>query len=232
MLGSIQPDSVSVVEDRQIELAEARGVGDRVDLDDLPIPDREAEYHKEPSTRSHDDSRGSVDERRSCGPGSPLSRPPGRGWRTMYLPRCRCAHSHGTAVCSEHDVRVEHRDKRVEVSASREAARKASTASRWRVRSASGTMSAPCTRRRARLASCLAALGERPTMGAISSKGTEYMSCSTKASRSAGAKVSSTTTSARPTESASSASCSGPIPSARLTIGSGTCTPTWGSPRG
>ena len=58
--------------------------------------------------------------------------------------------------------------------------------------------------------------GERPTMGAISSKGTSNMSCSTNASRSAGASVSSTTSSARPTESASSASCSGSIPSSRL----------------
>ena len=41
-------------------------------------------------------------------------------------------------------------------------------------------------------------------MGAISSKGTANMSCSTNASRSAGVSVSSTTSSARPTESASS----------------------------
>ena len=68
-------------------------------------------------------------------------------------------------------------------------------------------------------------------MGAISSKGTPNMSCSTNASRSAGESVSSTTSSASPTESASSASCSGSIRSARLTIGSGTCTPG-GSPRG
>src|SRR5262249_14425840 len=53
---------------------------------------------------------------------------------------------------------------------SREAARKASTTSRSRLRSAS-RIGAPCTRRRARLASCLAAVGERPTMGAISSNG-------------------------------------------------------------
>jgi hypothetical protein len=33
----------SVVEDRQFELAKALGVGDHVDLDDLPEHDREAE---------------------------------------------------------------------------------------------------------------------------------------------------------------------------------------------
>ena len=62
-------------------------------------------------------------------------------------------------------------------------------------------------------------------MGAISSKGTPNMSCSTNACRSEGVSVSSTTSSARPTESASSASCSGSSLSARLTIGSGTRTP-------
>ena len=62
-------------------------------------------------------------------------------------------------------------------------------------------------------------------MGAISSKGTPNMSCSTNASRSAGFKVSSTTSNARPTESASSASRSGSIPSPWLTMRSGTCTP-------
>ena len=46
----------------------------------------------------------------------------------------------------------------------------------------------------------------------ISSKGTANMSCSTNATRSAGASVSSTTSMARPTESASTASCSGLIP--------------------
>jgi hypothetical protein len=34
------------LEDRQVELAEARGIGDHVDLDDLPAPDREAKYYE------------------------------------------------------------------------------------------------------------------------------------------------------------------------------------------
>src|SRR6266566_8741848 len=87
-----------------------------------------------------------------------------------------------------------------------------------------GNYGRSCTRRRARLASCLAAVSERPTTLAISSKGTAKRSCSTNARRSAGFEVSRTTRSARPTESASSASYSGSIPSSRLTIGSGTCT--------
>ena len=62
-------------------------------------------------------------------------------------------------------------------------------------------------------------------MGAISSKGSSNMSCSTNASRSAGERVSSTTSRASPTESASTASSSGwSIPSG-LTTGSGRCTP-------
>src|SRR5262249_16399017 len=55
---------------------------------------------------------------------------------------------------------------------------------------------APCTRRRARLASCRAAAGERRTMEAISSNGTPNISCNTKASRSGGASFLSTTRSA------------------------------------
>jgi hypothetical protein len=35
----------SVVEDRQVEMAEAVEVGDQVDPDDLPARDREAEYN-------------------------------------------------------------------------------------------------------------------------------------------------------------------------------------------
>jgi hypothetical protein len=75
------------------------------------------------------------------------------------------------------------------------------------------------------------ASGERSTIGAISSKGTAKMSCRTNASRSSGVSVSSTTSSARPTESASNASCSGSTPSARSTIGSGTRTPSGSSRR-
>ena len=53
--------------------------------------------------------------------------------------------------------------------------------------SASGTVFSARTRRRARLASWRVASGERSTIGAISSNGTANMSCSTNASRSAGA---------------------------------------------
>ena len=93
----------------------------------------------------------------------------------------------------------------------RAASRNASTRSFCRARSAGGALGSACTRRRARLASCRVAAALRPTIGAISSNGTANMSCSTNASRSAGARVSSTTSNASPTESASTASCAGSI---------------------
>ena len=55
----------SVVQDRQVELAEARGVGDHVDLDDLAACDREIEDEEQPTMPGHDESYGSVHESRS-----------------------------------------------------------------------------------------------------------------------------------------------------------------------
>jgi hypothetical protein len=68
-------------------------------------------------------------------------------------------------------------------------------------------------------------------MAAISSNGTAKVSCSTNASRSAGASLSRTTSSASPTASASSASCSGSSTSGWLMTGSGRCTPRGSSRR-
>ena len=62
-----------------------------------------------------------------------------------------------------------------------------------------------CTRRRARLASWRVASTLRSTIGAISSNGRPKLSWSTKASRSSGGSVSSTTSRASPTLSASTA---------------------------
>jgi hypothetical protein len=73
---------------------------------------------------------------------------------------------------------------------------------------ASAESGIPRTRRRARLASRRAVSAEVPTIGAISSYGTANMSCSKKASRSAGVSVSNATNSARPTDSAWTASSS------------------------
>src|SRR2546421_3520101 len=54
-----------VVQDRKAQLAEARGVGDHVDLDDLAVCDREIEDEEQPTLPGHDESYGSVHQSRS-----------------------------------------------------------------------------------------------------------------------------------------------------------------------
>jgi hypothetical protein len=90
-------------------LAKALGVGDHVDFDDLAARDREAEYEQQPSTRSHDDTHGSVYERYLCEAGTPREgeRLLGDSRRTAGRRRARRC---GTAVRPDHDVWVEHRD--------------------------------------------------------------------------------------------------------------------------
>jgi hypothetical protein len=75
----------SVVEDRKAQLAEALGVGDHVDLDDLAACDREIEHEEQPSTPGHDESHGSVHKSRSRSLGTPRELP-GHGQRTTDLP--------------------------------------------------------------------------------------------------------------------------------------------------
>ena len=222
--------AVSAVEDRQVQLAQAGGVGEDVDGDDPPAPDREAADRERLSVPRRDQSRRPVDEHRlqdqaELRVGLRLA---GHRRRPADLPPT--ARRPRAEVGSEHDIGVEHGDQSIEVP-SRAAARKASTTSRCASRSASGTVCSAWTRRRARLASWRAASGERSMIEAISSKGTANMSCSTNANRSAGLSVSRTTSKARPTESASRASCSGSVPSARSMIGSGTWPPIGSSRR-
>src|SRR5215211_3751066 len=107
----------SVVEDRQIKLAESLGVSYRVDLDDLPATDREYENHQEPSPWSDDDAHGSIDERWLCGPGTAHPCPPGHGHRAADFSRCTRGASSTVAV--QYHVRVDHREKGVEVPAAR-----------------------------------------------------------------------------------------------------------------
>jgi hypothetical protein len=51
-----------VVEDREVEVAKALGVGDGFDFDDFFVCEGEAKDHEEVSARSHDDSDCSVYE--------------------------------------------------------------------------------------------------------------------------------------------------------------------------
>ena len=103
----------SVVEHRQVELTQARRVGDRVYLDDLSVSDPKAKHQLEPSTGRHDDPHGAVNEGRSCGLGTPLDCPPGHLPRAADL--CRCARNYRLAVGPEHDLRIEHHHERPEV---------------------------------------------------------------------------------------------------------------------
>lgn len=106
----------SIVEDRQVELAEAHRVGEYIYLDDFPTYDREAEDRKRLSPGGRDNAHGSVDERRS----SELGKPPegeclvGHGPRAADFPGC--ARGTSATIGAEHDVGVEHRDERIEVS--------------------------------------------------------------------------------------------------------------------
>ena len=104
----------------------------------------------------------------------------------------------GAAVDAQHDLGVEHSEQRLEVALAGGGEERVDELA-LAGESVSGSGVAPRTRRRARLASCRVAAGERSTIGAISSNGTANMSCRTNASRSAGASVSSTTSSASPT---------------------------------
>src|SRR5260221_6960400 len=101
----------SVVEDRKAQLVEVCRISDRIDCDDLAVPHRETQEEHQPPTRGHNESHCSVHEHRSCELGTSCELP-GHPRCTTDLP-CRACR-HGCAVGSEHDVRVEHRQQRVE----------------------------------------------------------------------------------------------------------------------
>jgi hypothetical protein len=148
----------SAIKDRQVDPAEARRVSDDVDRDDLLVRELEGQCHKQPSTRSHDNSYSSVHERQLRKPGTPREdeRLLGHGPCTAYFPRC--ARRHSRAVGSHHDIWVEHRKKRGEVTAaggSQEGFDNFALAGEIGVRD----RGCPRTWRRARLASYLAAAG-------------------------------------------------------------------------
>jgi len=118
----------SVAEDRQVELAEARGVGEHVDFDELPARDRKTMTENRrprattttptaPFTSAGCTNRPSREKVRACS-------------ATARAPRTSLGAPAGTAPRSEHDVCV---DATSAKSPSRAAAEKASTTSRWRV---------------------------------------------------------------------------------------------------
>ncbi len=97
-------------------MAEPHGVGDQVDGDDHPARDREAEDDTRLFARSPHGSGGPVHECRLCRASMPRQGV-GHGRRAADL--ARCTQMHGRGVGAEHDIWVEQRDQRVEITAAR-----------------------------------------------------------------------------------------------------------------
>src|SRR5262245_19321178 len=118
LLSSMATDS-SVVEDPQIKLAKPVGVCDHVNFDDPPAPDREGQNDAQPPIGDHDDSRDSINERHLCERGTRREcervfshgrRPADLDWWTS---------GNGRAIGPHHDIRVEDRKQRLEITAAR-----------------------------------------------------------------------------------------------------------------
>jgi len=101
--GQVPTRRGSGFEDYQVELMEARGVGEELDFDDLSAPDREAEDDARLPARGPYGSHGSVHQGRLCDPGTPLE---GLGDGRRAADLSRSPHLDGSAVGSEHDVRA------------------------------------------------------------------------------------------------------------------------------
>src|SRR3954452_7942047 len=107
------------VEDRQVELAEALGVGEDVHLDDPSVPDREARDRERPPVPDGDRADRTVDERRphldiEAREGERLA---GHVGRSPDNPRG--ADGSGTAVGPADHVRVQHLEQPLEVALAR-----------------------------------------------------------------------------------------------------------------
>src|SRR5262249_32634979 len=118
LLSRMATDS-SVVEDPQNKMAKPLAVGDPVNFDDPPAPDREGQNDAQLPIGSHDDSGNSINKRHLCEPGTRREgervfshgrRPAQRNWRTSR---------DGRAIGPHHDIRVEDRKQRLEITAAR-----------------------------------------------------------------------------------------------------------------
>ncbi len=98
----------SVAEDGQVELAEARRVGDHVDLGNLVVLDRETDGEAQLSTGGHDDSHRAVNERRSRESRRPREHAGLLRHGLGAAELCRARRERG-AVGSAHDVGIEDR---------------------------------------------------------------------------------------------------------------------------
>src|SRR5262249_41600676 len=100
---------------RQVKLAEALGADEDIDLGYLPVPDREAHDRERPSTPRHNGSGGPVHQRRPHEREQPPESERLLGHRPCATDLPRYTRGHDTPVSSDHDVGVEQREERVEV---------------------------------------------------------------------------------------------------------------------
>ena len=169
-----------------------------------------------PPARSHDDAGGAVHER------GPDERREPRVRERLTGHRGGALQHHGRRGTDGHRRRIAARCRGRAPRRARRSRPPAPPRRRRRRRRAAAPgrgrapVAAPCTRRRARLASCRTAVGRASDdVGDLVEGHARTCRAARTRARSAGASISSTTCSARPTESASSASYSGSIPSAR-----------------
>ena len=186
-----------------------RRLEDQVDGGDPAVLDGAAHHADTPLGCLDDQARGAVDRRRARVGREPAASRQGLAGHLLGTDRRRaCTRVALDRVEAEDDVGVEHLEQCLEVTGAggcKECVDDAPLLLGVGV----GGGTDPRTRRRARLASWRAASGLRPEISPISLKGTPNMSCSTKATRSAGERFSSTTSIASPIESASSTSSAG-----------------------
>src|SRR5262249_28793751 len=104
---------------RQVELAKALGVGEDVDLDDLPVPDREAHDRNWPATWRYDNAGGPVHQCRPHERGEPREGERLLGDGPSAADHRWDAHRHDPEVGLEHHIWVENRHEHSEVAIAR-----------------------------------------------------------------------------------------------------------------
>jgi hypothetical protein len=99
------------------EVAQARGIGQHVDLNDFAVRDRESHDRDRSSTIKDDRASGSVDERRTHDAAESRAEPcpPGHGARPANYDRPACS---GPSVGPKHDIGVQYDEERVKVTIS------------------------------------------------------------------------------------------------------------------
>ena len=158
---------LSVHED-DVEIADALGVRDQVDVDDLAVCDRQAEHTLKPSARSPDDAGRSVDDG-SLEPVRPFREPRGDGDGALSH-RLGFAASDRGGVGPDDNVGIEQAQEGVKV------ARTGGREKRFGNPQPAGVVEGGIVIRDlqaapGRLAICRAAPDDRPTIGPISSNG-------------------------------------------------------------